>query len=164
MVVTIEEDITIIEDTDPDYEDIWVDHFYQPSESNGVDIIWVIDPSGSMNSHQQRLMTGIGAMMGALPAADWRLAIIPSDYRFSKQEAQFPLVPGDTVLDAENMYLSSKKGALEAGFDALYSYVMENDYSLTWMRHDAALLVVFVSDEQNNSILRVKNNFLHYSF
>ena len=28
---------------------------------------------------------------------------------------------------------------------------MENDYSLTWMRHDAALLVVFVSDEQEQS-------------
>lgn len=151
MAVTIEENITIIEDTAPDYEDIWVDHFYQPSQSDGVDILWVIDPSGSMVRHQPLLMQGIGAMMSALPAADWRLAIIPSDHRFSKDEDQFPLVPGDTVADAENMYLASKKGAFEAGFDALYAYIMENDYSLTWMRHDAALLVVFVSDEQEQS-------------
>ena len=151
MAVTIEENVTIIEDTAPDYEDIWVDHFYQPSQTDGVDIIWVIDPSGSMNSHQTRLMQGIGAMMTALPSADWRLAIIPADHRFSKDEDQFPLVPGDTALDAENMYLASKKGAFEAGFDALYAYIMENDYSLTWMRHDAALLVVFVSDEQEQS-------------
>jgi len=151
MAVTIEENVTIIEDTAPDYEDIWVDHFYQPSQTDGVDIIWVIDPSGSMNSHQARLMQGIGAMMTALPSADWRLAIISADHRFSKDEDQFPLVPGDTALDAENMYLASKKGGYEAGFDALYAYVMENDYSLTWMRHDAALLVVFVSDEQEQS-------------
>ena len=39
----------------------------------------------------------------------------------------------------------------QAGFDALYAYIMENDYSLTWMRHVAALLVVFVSDEQEQS-------------
>ena len=151
MAVTIEENITIIEDTAPDYEDIWTDHFYQPAASNGVDIIWVVDPSGSMVSHQARLLMGFDAMMNALPTTDWRLAIIPSDYRFSKQESQFPLVPGDTVYDAENMYLSSKKGSLEAGFDALYSYILDNDYSLTWMRHDAALLIVFVSDEEEQS-------------
>lgn len=164
MAVTIEEDVTIIEDTAPDYEPIWVDHFYQPSQTDGVDIIWVIDPSGSMNNHQARLMQGIAAMMGALPSADWRLAIIPADHRFSKDEDQFPLVPGDTALDAENMYLASKKGAFEAGFDALYAYIMENDYSLTWMRHDAALLVVFVSDEeeQSNVYFSQVNQFLSW--
>ena len=30
-------------------EPIWVDSFTQPVISNGVDIIWVIDGSGSMN-------------------------------------------------------------------------------------------------------------------
>ena len=49
--------------------------------------MWVIDPSGSMNQHQTRLLAGIDAMMQALPASGWRLAIIPSDWRFAEQEA-----------------------------------------------------------------------------
>jgi len=149
--VIVNEEVTIIEDTAPDYEDIWVEHFYQPSTTDGIDIIWVIDPSGSMMSHQQRLLAGIDAMLNALPPTNWRLAIISTDLYWSKQENQFPLIPGDTVSDAETMYLASRKGTKEAGFDALYAYIMENDYSPTWLRHDAALLVVFVSDEPEQS-------------
>ena len=106
-----------VEDTAFDGAPIWVDSFTQPSV-NGVDILWVIDPSGSMNQHQTRLLAGIDAMMQALPASGWRLAIIPSDWRFAEQEQQFPLVPGDTYQMAENMYLQSRSGAFEAGFDA----------------------------------------------
>ena len=37
---------------------------------------------------------------------------------------------------------------LEAGFDALYAYLVENSYNQSWLRPDAGLLVVFVSDEE----------------
>ena len=40
--------------TDP----IWIDSFEQPNATAGVDILWVIDPSGSMNSHRTRLLAG----------------------------------------------------------------------------------------------------------
>ena len=139
------------EDTGFDGAPIWVDSFVQPSSVNGVDILWVIDPSGSMNSHQTRVLNGIDLMMQALPPMGWRLSIIPSDYRFSEQEQQFPLVPGDTYQMAESMYLQSKQGGLEAGFDAVYGYMVNNTYSSTWMRNDAALLIVFVSDEKELS-------------
>ena len=154
-----------IEDTAFDGAPIWVDSFTQPSSVNGVDILWVIDPSGSMNSHQGRLLTGIDTMMQALPPNGWRLAIIPADYRFSEQEQQFPLVPGDTYQMAENMYLQSKSGAFEAGFDAVYGYIMHNSYSSTWMRNDAALLIVFVSDEpeQSNVYLPSTTDFIMWA-
>ena len=158
------EEVTIIEDTAFDGAPIWVDSFTQPQSVNGVDIIWVIDPSGSMNQHQQRVLDGIGAMMQALPPNGWRLVIIPADYRFSEQEQQFPLVPGDSATMAENMYQLAKKGSFEAGFDAVYGYIMNNTYSNTWMRQDAALLVVFVSDEkeQSNVYLNSTQNFISW--
>ncbi len=151
-----------VEDTEFDGAPIWVDSFIQPSSVNGVDILWVIDPSGSMNSHQTRLLDGIDAMMQVLPPNGWRLAIIPSDYRFSEQEQQFPLVPGDTYQMAESMYLSSRQGGLEAGYDATYGYIMNNSYSSTWMRNDAALLIVFVSDEpeQSSQYLNTTGEFI----
>ena len=46
-------------------------------------------------------------------------------------------------------------GHYEQGFDASYEYIINNPYAPTWMRHDAALLVVFVSDEDDQSDMSV---------
>jgi hypothetical protein len=55
------------------------------------------------------------------------------------------------------MYNQAKQGAFEAGFDATYEYINVNPYSSTWMREDAALLTVFVSDEQEQSQTHFNN-------
>ena len=57
-------------------EPIWVDSFTQPSISNGVDIIWVIDGSGSMTDDHALVLQGISDMMHSLPLISWRLVII----------------------------------------------------------------------------------------
>jgi len=77
--------------------------------------------------------------------------MIPATPNNAAQSQQFPLVPGDDVVDAEVMFTSMLGGGGEAGFDAVYAYIAENTYSNTWMRFDAALLVVFVSDEEEQS-------------
>ncbi len=66
-------------------------------------------------------------------------------------ESQFPLVPGDTIEDAIDMYNMMGRGGREEGFDAAYEYIENNSYAQTWLRHDAALPVVFVSDEEEQS-------------
>ena len=130
---------------------VWVDSFNQPKSVDGVDILWVIDTSGSMNAYDSALMNGLDVMLSALPPAGWRLAMIPADPNSALSESQFPLVPGDDVADALAMYTVMGRGGQEEGFDSVYEYVMNNPYSLTWMRPDAALLVVFVSDEEEQS-------------
>ena len=130
---------------------IWVDSFTQPKTVDGIDILWVIDTSGSMHRYDPQLMAGIGTMLGALPPTSWRLAMISNDPARAVLESQFPLVPGDDVLDAEAMYSAMGRGGREEGFDAVYEYIVTNPYSSTWMRADAGLLVVFVSDEQEQS-------------
>jgi len=130
---------------------IWVDSFIQPQSVDGVDIIWVIDTSGSMNRFDEELLAGIEAMLLALPESGWRLAMLSNDPGEASIEAQFPLVPGDDIVDAESMYNSMGRGHREEGFDASYEYLMNNTYAQTWLRHDAALLVVFVSDEEEQS-------------
>ena len=130
---------------------VWVDSFSQPFSVNGVDILWVIDTSGSMNIYNADLLAGIDAMLSALPPSGWRLAMTSNDPMKAAAEAQFPLVPGDDIIDAENMYNAMGRGGREEGFDAAYEYIMNNPYASTWMRPDAALLVVFVSDEEEQS-------------
>ena len=130
---------------------IWIDSFIQPQSVDGVDILWVIDTSGSMNRYDAELMAGIGAMLLALPESGWRLAMLTNDPSYASIESQFPLVPGDDIADAENMYNNMGRGHREEGFDASYEYLVNNEYAQTWLRYDAALLVVFVSDEEEQS-------------
>ena len=131
--------------------EIWVDSFIQPNTFDGVDIIWVIDTSGSMGRYDPQLMAGIETMLGALPASDWRLVMISADPMYTITESQFPLVPGDDIDDATDMYSLMGRGGREEGFDAVHDYIAYNPYASTWMRPDAALLVVFVSDEEEQS-------------
>ena len=131
---------------------VWVDSFVQPASSEGVDIVWVIDRSGSMNDDAPRIIAGVDAMMAALPETGWRLVMITTDPSESKDNTLFPLIPGDTHEDAAHMYDSlPPHSSKEEGFDAVYEYISTNPYSNTWMRPDAALLVVFVSDEDDGS-------------
>jgi hypothetical protein len=134
-----------------EYGEIWVDSDTQSAAMDGVDILWVIDTSGSMYRYDPELMAGIEAMINALPDAGWRLAMMSSDPRLAVAEAQFPLVPGDDIDDAMDMYNAIQRGGMEQGFDAAYDYIINNPYASTWMRPDAALLIVFVSDEEEQS-------------
>ena len=130
--------------------EVWVDHFYQIETVEEMDILWVIDTSGSMTTHNARLMAGISAMMTALPMTDWRLAIIPADGNAASTEYQHELNALSSVSDAEDMYNTMNTGGREEGFDAVYEYLTNNISVQTagWLRPDAGLLVVFVSDEE----------------
>ena len=130
---------------------IWVDSFTQPNTVDGIDILWIIDTSGSMHRFDAQLLLGIETMLTALPPTSWRLAMMSNDPSRAVLENQFPLVPGDDILDAEAMYSAMGRGGMEEGFDAAYEYIVNNSYSGTWMRPDAGLLVVFVSDEEEQS-------------
>lgn len=143
--------------------EIWVDSFVQVRAVDGVDIIWVIDHSGSMNAYEPQLLAGIELMMNALPESGWRLVMISTDPDEASGESQFPLVPGDTILDAEDMYSLMGTGSREQGFDAVYTYMETNPYTATWMRPDAALLVVFVSDEDDqSSVMGSASDFVNW--
>lgn len=133
--------------------EVWVESFDQPLSVNGVDIIWVIDRSCSMRDDEPRIVMGVEAMMKALPATGWRLNIISSDPGKSMEYREFPLVPGDTLADAYDLFdtMAAIPSSQEKGFSAVHDYIMYNTDARWWMRDDAALLVVFVSDEDDQS-------------
>ena len=133
-------------------EPIWVDSFVQPSVSNGVDIFWIIDGSGSMNNDQQMILQGISDMMQNLPLLNWRLMIISMTPYENVNSQSFPLLPGDDHGDAIIMMTQNVQGNHEFGFDSLYQFIENNAFGQQWMREDAALLAVFVSDEDDSSI------------
>ena len=138
------------------YPDVWVDSFVQPSQTDGYDILWVIDRSGSMMNHDPELLTGIEAMLTSLPLdTGWRLGIISTDENEALSNSTFPLVPGDDIDDATTALNALGSGSWgltgEAGFESVYTYMELGAYSTSWMRQSAALLIVFVSDEDEQS-------------
>ncbi len=130
---------------------IWIDSFTQHMSIDGIDILWVVDRSGSMNRYNAELLLGVEAMLAALPVSDWRLVMISADPTRAVTSNEFPLVPGDDIDDAAAMLATLTSAPYEEGFNAVYEYINHNPYSSTWMRPDAGLLVVFVSDEEEQS-------------
>ena len=150
-VVYVDVPVEVPVEVPGDGGDVWIDSFEQPFTMDGIDIVWLIDKSGSMTQHANSVVAGIEQMMLSLPPAGWRLGITTSSWTDSNGTQQFPLVPGDTVQDAWDAYNNTGNGHYEAGFDALYAYLIENQYNQSWLRQDAGLLVVFVSDEDEQS-------------
>lgn len=159
VIVEVEKEVIVEVEVEVEVPlgDVWVDSFDQPNSLNGVDIVWVIDRSGSMHDDEARIIAGIGAMLGSLPPSGWRLNIISTDPGKAMSyygPEFFPLVPGDTIDDAIDLFDEVKAvgGGYEQGFSAIYEYMTDSSsYAHTWMRPDAALLVVFVSDEDDQS-------------
>jgi hypothetical protein len=145
---------TIYITSDPDSE-VWVDSFMQSASIDEIDILWVIDGSCSMYSHQANLLAGIELMISSLPAdVNWRLKMITAgDGKAIQQSTVFPLTRGDDATDALIMYSMLPPDGMEHGFSALKNYVLLDSYAKTWLRPNAALLTVFVSDEREQSII-----------
>ena len=160
VIVEVEVPVEVIVEVPGEGGDVWIDSFEQPYTVNGIDIVWLIDQSGSMNQHAQSVVSGIEAMMLALPPTGWRLGISTTAWQNSASIQEFPLIPGATVQDAWDAYNAIGNYGLEAGFDSLYSYVIDNTYNPTWLRPDAGLLVVFVSDEEEQSNHHFNNSAL----
>ena len=138
--------------SEPDAE-IWIESFLQPASYEKIDILWVIDGSCSMMAHRSTLLNGIELMMNDLPTdVNWRLKMITTgDGGAVKQPQTFPLTRGDTITDALHMYNALPSDGMEKGFDAVKNYITLDPYAPTWLRPDAALLTVIVSDEEEQS-------------
>ena len=156
--VIVEVPVEVLVEVPGEGGDVWIDSFDQPYTIDGIDIVWLIDKSGSMNQHAQSVVDGIEQMMLSLPPSGWRLGITTTAWQNSANSSYFPLVPGDSVQDAWDAYNNTGNYGLEAGFDALYSYLVENSYNQSWLRPDAGLLVVFVSDENDQSFRDFTSN------
>lgn len=149
--IYVEVEVEIPSEPEYIFGDVWVDSFEQPYSVNGVDIVWLIDKSCSMIDDAPAIVSGIEQMMNSLPPTGWRLGITTTSHIDSISASEFPLVPGDDIQDAWDAYAASGDNAREGGFDSIYAYIQENEYNQTWLRYDAALLIVFVSDEEEQS-------------
>ncbi|GAB4409333.1 MAG: hypothetical protein OHK0056_11220 [Bacteriovoracaceae bacterium] len=134
-----------------------------------VDILWVIDNSGSMGDEQEALAYNFDAFINGFltRGVDFKMAITTTDGRSAysgvvrgnlngltseaaqQNEAQFLQNFRDWIRVGTNG--SGTEMGLQTGVDFL------NRYGASWMRSDAYLIIVHLSDEQDQSPNAVQN-------
>jgi hypothetical protein len=141
-----------------DYESWLTDEFIQDGESI-VDIVFVIDNSGSMYSNQTNLKNNFDTFVGAFTSAgvDYHLALITTDDAAFVGDVISPSTP-DPISEFNDQIdsIGITGSPLEQGL--YYSYLSTmpgGDASPTsstgFLRETARLVVVYVSDEPDIS-------------
>jgi len=131
----------------------WFSQTWQQEEIPVLDVLWVIDNSGSMNQFQTSLSTNISSFMTAFAqtGADYNMAVITTD-RWMISAILTPLTPnveqelGNLVI--QGTYGSGNEKGIEMSYRALSSSNSAGPGS-TFYREDATLVVIYVSDEQD---------------
>jgi hypothetical protein len=142
------------------------DEIVTPS-NNAVDILFVIDNSGSMEDEQQSISTRLSAFTDKITALDWRIAITSTDMGGSQSRDSQPksgwLVPFDGAgnrylspttpdfaqLFEDTVQLGSNGSGNERGVAAARASVLRNQND--WIRPEAQLAVVVLTDEDECS-------------
>lgn len=139
------------------------DVFLQEPASE-VDILWVIDNSNSMAEEQERVAAGFESFIENIEATnvDFHLGVVTTDMDFDNPN-RAELVGSPHVLTPEDNYVqkfknlvrvgtdgSDKEKGLSAALTALSEPVV-SDANAGFLRDDAILSVIFVSDENDCS-------------
>jgi hypothetical protein len=149
------------------------DVFYQkPPDS--VDILLVIDNSGSMKSYQRQLSTNFDEFISYFSQADinYQIAAITTDIesRTAGQILEGTIISPDTPDGATTFERivqvgvqgSSMESGLEAAYEALTEPLVSNQ-NAGFLRDDAYLALIFVSDEEDSSPMPV-NDYINGFF
>ncbi len=146
--------------TEWDYADV----FYQNSKE-AVDILLVIDDSHSMEPYQVELGSNFETFLTYFVEADvdYRIATITTD-TFSEDAGE---IRGDIItpetekaseIFAYNVAVGTEGSALEMGLEAALMALSEpliSGVNKEFLRDEAALSIIFVSDEEDGSYLPV---------
>lgn len=149
---------------DPEINDI-IDNFTQNSNEYGnVDILWVVDNSGSMGDEQASLATNFNTFIGKFLDQDinFKMGIVTTDPRVAF--AGIPVANSLNLLtyahaqSDENAFIANYMNMIQVGIvgsgseRGLYtSKVFFENYANNWLREDAYLAVIYVSDEEDQS-------------
>ena len=133
----------------------WFIDSWEQEEIPVLDILWVIDNSGSMNSHQSNLATNISYFMNdfILLGVDFNMAVITTD----RHEFSLIITDQDTnavSLLAQAVVTGTYGSGIERGIQMAYESLSDSNYAGVggnFLRQDAKLVVIFVSDEPDHS-------------
>ena len=141
----------VIEEIQP--TEVVVDSFIQPSPPTKLDVLIVLDTSGSMNDNFQQVSTGVELLRGDIEALtyDYKIGFINSGlaspyfagpYDYNSDSIDFLLAP--YILGAD---------WYERGFQTMHAFVSTTVEGAGFFRDDADKLIIFVSDEDEQGAI-----------
>jgi hypothetical protein len=141
-----------------DYEDIIIDT-HEQGEVTPADILFVVDNSGSMSSNQTQLSNNFDTFINVFSSSgvDWQIAFITTDS---------PNFVGDIISSATTDPVAEAMSQIaaigyygnptEKGFDMSYQSTSSGGDAGpggTFLRDDARLVVIYISDESDFSTI-----------
>jgi hypothetical protein len=134
-----------------------------------ADILFVVDDSGSMNTHQTNLAANISQFTSVLTQTsllEYRIGVITTDSEggFStgtccgklvgETRVVTPKTPSSNSVLQENLMVGTSGSGREAPFEALnLAFAPETlaDWNANFIRSSAALIVIFITDAEDQS-------------
>ena len=140
-------------DGDGDYER-WVTDEFEQDETVDVDILFVIDNSGSMRSNQTNFKTNFSSFISVFASAgiDYHIAFITTDSEDFVNGTIITPADTDPVATVNSLVdsIGTSGSTMEAGL--YYSYMSTSitgpaGHGGLFLRDDAKLVIIYVSDE-----------------
>jgi len=143
----------VTEIVDPPPTEVVVDSLVQPTAPEKIDVLIVLDTSGSMNDNYEQVSRGVEILRGDIEdiTTDYKMGFINTSlmdpyfagpYDIWSTSIDFLLAPYALGMDGT-----------EAGFSAMYNFVRHTDEGVEFFREDSDKLIIFVSDEDEQSAL-----------
>lgn len=144
--------------------ELWHHEQHIQEEIPVLDILWVVDDSGSMNRFQSNLSSNIGSFVTAFMAtgADYRMAVITTSRSEIGSIIDYTTTNPEAAIASEVLvgtFGSGQERGLEMSFLAL-SDPNSAGPGGWFFRVDSKLIIVYVSDEPDNS--DPWNNYINF--
>jgi hypothetical protein len=151
-------------ESEREVNDVTATDTFQQAPNNQVDALFVVDNSASMAEEQAALAAGFESFIGELEnsGADFHIGVITTSFAYD-DPARGKLIGNPTVLTPADDYVADFQDRVKVGIDgadkergleaASYalSPTMTTGPNQGFLRSDAQLLIVFLSDENDCS-------------
>lgn len=112
-----------------------------------LDILLVIDSSGSMSGEQTQMMNNLESLLSQVTHTDWQIKVVNTDPNCKSSETITVLTP-----DYENVYKTSINVGTSGGteyalWNARKSLEGNCDGKKAWVRPDSSIAMIVVTDE-----------------
>jgi len=148
----------------------WASDFYEQEEVANADILFVIDNSCSMHSHQTNLKNNFASFIGVFAGSgvDYQLAFITTDNEnfvdgaIIRSTDADPIGAVNTLIDSIGISGSGWEKGLQESYEATIPGADAGPGS-TFLRNDARLVIIFVSDERDGSTTTSSMTYADYT-
>jgi hypothetical protein len=136
-------------------QDVIVSDLFEGKSVQEVDVLFVVDDSGSMGDEQNNLASNFESFINVALAwnADYRIGVTTTDMSNIKGALQGTppvVVPGDDVAEfIDNVLVGTSGSGTEQGLLAAQEAIAGS--FKPYIREEAQLVVIFVSDEEDQS-------------